>query len=153
MNMERKNKSTYSPLDQLNLNLIVGLYRSHARINRSSQKLLAEFNLTVAQFGVLEALYHLGSMKIGDIIAKTLSTSGNMTVVIRNLEKDGWIQRCPDPSDGRICLIQLTEKGAQLIATIFPEHLHDVETLLDNLRPEEKQQLLKLLKKLNSIDD
>ena len=76
-----------------------------------------------------------------------------MTVVIRNLEKDGWIQRYPDPSDGRICLIQLTEKGAQLIATIFPYHLHDLETLLGNLRPEEKQQLLKLLKKLNSIDD
>ena len=151
--MERKNTSTYSIPDQLNLKFIVGLYRSYARINRSSQKLLAEFDLTVAQFGVLEALYHLGSMKIGDIIAKTLSTSGNMTVVIKNLEKDGWIQRYPDPDDGRICLIQLTEKGAQLIATIFPKHLQDLETLLSNLSSDEKDQLLKLLKKLNSIDD
>ena len=151
--MEKKNKTTYSTQDQLNLKLIVGLYRSQARINRSTQKLLAEFHLTVAQFGVLEALYHLGSMKIGDIIAKTLSTSGNMTVVIKNLEKDGWIERYADPHDGRVSLIQLTEKGTQLIATIFPQHLQDLETVLSKLSSDEKNQLLRLLKKLNSIDE
>jgi len=41
----------------------------------------------------MEALYHLGDLKICEIIEKTLSTSGNMTVVIRNLEKESYITR------------------------------------------------------------
>jgi MarR family transcriptional regulator, 2-MHQ and catechol-resistance regulon repressor len=148
--MEEKSKS-YSPGNQLNLRLVIGLYRSYSRINRSSQKLMASYQLTVPQFGVLEALYHLGPMKIGDIIARMLSTSGNMTVVVKNLEQDGWICRYSDPSDGRVCLLDLTDKGENLIETIFPEHLKDIRTMLENLDETEKRQLIQLLKKLNGI--
>ena len=116
--METKQK--YGQGNQLNLHLIIGLYRSYARLNRNTQRLLSQYNLTLAQFGVLEVLYHLGPMKIGDVIAKTLSTSGNMTVVIKNLAKENWIRRSVDPADGRVSVIQLTTQGEQLIAAVFP---------------------------------
>ena len=148
----KDNKSiTYSPLDQLNLRLIIGLYRTHSRINRSTLRLLSSYNLTIAQFGVLESLYHLGPMRIGDIIDKTLSTSGNMTVVIKNLEKDGWINRCTDPEDKRAFLVTITDKGTDLIATIFPEHIKDLARLLAGLSEGEKKEFLALMKKLNGL--
>lgn len=111
---------------------------------------MAIHNLTVSQFGVLEALYHLGPMKIGDIIERVLSTSGNMTVVIKNLETDGWIRRISDPEDRRTSLIQLTERGEGLIERIFPEHLKDLDSKLDNLSAMEKGQLVQLFKKLTT---
>jgi len=91
-------------------------------------------------------------MKIGDIINKTLSTSGNMTVVIRNLEQEGWITRYIDPADKRAYLIQLTEKGKNFIEMIFPEHLNELEQLLSTLDLAEKEQLMYLFKKMNSIE-
>lgn len=141
----------YKFSDQLNLHVVVGLYRSYLRLSRSTQKLMAGYKLTEPQFGVLEALYHLGDMKIGDIINKTLSTSGNMTVVIRNLEQEGWVTRLRDPIDRRAHLVQLTPKGNALMASIFPEHLTELARLLGNLDAEEKQQLIALLKKLNNV--
>lgn len=138
----------YTSAERLNLRLVIGLYRTYFGINRSTQKLVSTYDLTLPQFGVLEALYHLGNMTIGDLINKTLSTSGNMTVVIRNLEQDGLITRCAHPTDGRANILQLTERGRQLIEAVFPEHLNDLDTQLANLSKEEKQTLVRLFKKL-----
>lgn len=147
----KKKVKNYGINNQLNLRVVIGLYRSYLRLNRSTQKFIASYSLTISQFGVLEALYHLGPMKIGDIIDKILSTSGNITVVIKNLEKDGWISRCSDPTDKRVCLIQLTEKGENIIENIFPEHLKDLEKMLTNLDEIDKGELIRLFKKLNGI--
>ena len=45
--------------------------------------------LTPTQFSVLDVLYSKGPMKIGELLESILATSGNMTVVIRNMEKKG----------------------------------------------------------------
>jgi len=145
------NIKDYGLNNRLNLNVVIGLYRSYFRIHRRTQKLIASYNITMPQFGVMEALYHLGDMNIGEIIDKTLSTSGNMTVVIKNLEQDGWITRHADPTDKRAYLVQLTKRGEELIETIFPEHLTDLDGLLDNLDAKEREHLIYLLKKMNGI--
>jgi len=147
-----KNKyAKYNEKETTNLKLVIGLYRSYTNLNRQTQKVLTEYKLTVAQFGVLEALYHVGDLKINDIIEKTLSTSGNITVVIKNLEKDQMIERYRDPKDSRVCMIRLTGTGENLIHTIWPEHLLQIENSMRNLDSEEKKELIKLLKKLNGI--
>jgi len=145
------NIKDYGMKNRLNLNVVIGLYRSYFRIHRSTQKLIASYNITMPQFGVMEALYHLGDMNIGEIIDRTLSTSGNMTVVIKNLEQDGWITRHTDPADKRAYLVQLTKRGEELIETIFPKHLNDLDGLLDNLDTKEKEHLSYLFKKMNRI--
>jgi len=145
------NIKDYGMKNRLNLNVVIGLYRSYFRIHRSTQKLIASYNITMPQFGVMEALYHLGNMNIGEIIDRTLSTSGNMTVVIKNLEQDGWITRHTDPADKRAYLVQLTKRGEELIETIFPKHLNDLDGLLDNLDTKEKEHLSYLFKKMNRI--
>jgi MarR family 2-MHQ and catechol resistance regulon transcriptional repressor len=141
----------YNENETTNLKLVIGLYRSYSNINRQTQKFLSEHKLTLAQFGVLEALYHLGDLKINDIIEKTLSTSGNITVVIKNLEKDQLIERYRLPSDSRVCMIRLTSEGEDLIRTVFPEHLIQLNQTLKNLDNDEKKTIMKLLKKLNGI--
>ena len=147
----KKPSALYGSDNQRNLRLIVGLYRTYSRIHRNTQKLLTGYDLTVAQFGVLEALYHLGPMKIGDIIDRTLSTSGNMTVVIKNLEKEGYITRLTDPNDRRAYVVSLTTKGENRLTAIFPSHLHDLDASLANLTNDDKDRLIKLFKKLNGV--
>ncbi|GAB6108076.1 MarR family transcriptional regulator [Fusibacter bizertensis] len=116
------------------------------------QSFFGNYDLTIAQFGVLETLYHLGDLKICELIDKTLSTSGNMTVVIRNLEKEGLIERHVKAEDRRAFVIGLTDEGSRLIKEVFDAHLAVLEGFFINLDQDEKQLLQKMLKKLNGLD-
>lgn len=146
--MKNNNKS-YGEINDLNLKLVIALSRAGQSIQRRGLKSVKDGGLTTSQFGVLEVLYHKGDLRICDIIKKTLSTGGNMTVVIDNLQKDGLVSRYPDPSDRRATLISITEKGKQLIDDIFPKHIDTLNEIYDVLSKEEKEILLVLLKKLS----
>lgn len=144
-------RKEYSHLDELNLKLVIGFSRTTLGLHRSTQRLVAAYGLTLPQFGVLEALYHLGDLKICEIIEKTLSTSGNMTVVIRNLEQEGLVHRLQSPEDRRVYRIAISEKGAAIIRELFPEHLRELEKGLARLSDQEKDELIRLMKKLNGV--
>ena len=68
---------------------------------------LAEHDITMSQFGVLEALLHLGPLSQGDICHKLLLSGSNITTVIDNLEKRALVRRdrrtdeCPGSRCGR----------------------------------------------------
>jgi len=141
-------KISYGPENELNLKLVIGLSRSLQHIPKGESQQILDAGLTLSQFSVLEALYHKGGLRICEIIEKTLSTGGNMTVVVNNLIKDGLISRCKDPGDGRASVINLTEKGRNLIADLFPRHVDTIQSLMEGLNEDEKKQLLDLLKKL-----
>ena len=138
----------YSEEEQLDLRMVIALSRTMQVINRKQSRLINEYGLTMPQFGVLEALYHKGPLCINDIIEKTLSTSGNMTVVIENLRKDKYIEKKKDEIDQRKYIISLTQKGKMIIEEIFPTHLENLTKMLSKLEKLEKKELLKLLKKL-----
>lgn len=140
---------TYGKENELNMKLTIALARTISSEDRLTQAFLRPFDLTLPQFGVMEALYHLGDLKICELIEKTLSTSGNMTVVIRNLELSGYVNRYISPEDKRVSKIALTKKGQDLIEKIFPRHLDSLKSYFENLEDSEKEQLLSLLKKLN----
>lgn len=110
---------------------------------------MKEEGLTPSQFGVLEVLYHKGNLRINELIEKTLSTGGNMTVVIDNLEKEDMIKRCQDPTDRRATLVCITEKGRALMDDLFPKHVEGLIEIFQVLSNEEKEMLLILLKKLS----
>jgi len=142
-------KYKYGEVSNSNLKLVVAMRRSLQTEERYLTALLNEYGLTMSQFGVLESLYHIGPMNIKDIIEKSLSSSGNMTVVIRNLTKQNYITKERDADDGRAFIISITEEGHSLIEKIFPKHLVKLEEAFSGLEANEKDDLLVLLKKLN----
>lgn len=148
MNTEKK---SYGEINDLNLKLVIALSRSTQSLQRRGLKTVKEEGLTSSQFGVLEVLYHKGDLRICEIIEKTLSTGGNMTVVIDNLEKEDLIKRYSDPRDRRATLVSITEKGRKLIEDVFPKHVDDLREIFNGLTKEEKEILLVLLKKLSGI--
>ena len=80
-----------------------------------------------------------------------LATSGNMTVVIKNMTRDGWIFRICDPSDRRSFFIGLTPKGRSKIEAVLPEHIQNVQQGLSILTGEEKEDLIQILKKFKNL--
>src|SRR5690554_4784916 len=124
-------KKSYGEHHDLNLKTLVILSRCFQSVRKREMKTIRQEGLTVSQFGVLEILYHKGDLRICDIIEGTLSTGGNMTVVIANLEKEGYVRRVSDPHDGRASLVGISDKGRALIEQMFPSHVENIGTIFD----------------------
>lgn len=118
-----------------------------ARIHRN----LKSSGLTLSQFGVLEALNHLGPLSQKDISRKILRSSGNITLVIDNLEKRGLVRRERKITDRRFFIVHLTVKGARLIKDIFPIHAARIARELGSLSAAEQETLGILCKKLGTV--
>lgn len=144
----RKRKKTYRPEEELDLKLLVTLSRCMQTVHRFEVRTIRSGGLTLPQFGVLEVLYHKGPLCISEIIEKTLSSGGNMTVVIENLLRDGLIERNPSPEDRRKSLIHLSRKGEELMQKHFPEHIKNIQEIFQILSNNEKNTLIRLSKKL-----
>ena len=145
-------KISYGKSNGLNLHLLIALSRTTKKVHGRSATVFGAGGLTTAQFGVLDVLYHKGARSIRQITQLVLSTGGNMTVVIRNMEKHGWITRCVDPGDRRSTVVSITEEGKRLFERIFPEHLKDLDNCFESLTEEEKDTLIALLKKAGGHD-
>ena len=94
---------------------MVVLRKAYRTIDAKTSESFKEDDLTQTQFSVLDVLYSKGPMKIGELMESILATSGNMTVVIRNMEKKGWVTRHTCPDDKRAYLVTLTDAGRQVI--------------------------------------
>ncbi|PHV69751.1 MarR family transcriptional regulator [Sporanaerobium hydrogeniformans] len=137
--------------NQLALSTLVVFTRAERVIHKKEFETIKKSGLTPAQFGVLEALYNKGDLRIYELIEKILTTSGNITVVIKNLEKDGLVKRNLDTNDKRSCIISLTEKGKKVIENILPGHIENIRHIFDTLTDEEKITLKTILKKFKNI--
>lgn len=122
--------------------------RASESINNRLNRQLSDNDLTISQFGVLEALYHLGPLNQKALADKLLKSGGNITLVIDNLEKNGWVERQQDPEDRRSLLIHLTPEGRQFISEYFPRHLNHIMQQFEVLSDEELEQLSDICKKL-----
>jgi len=130
------------------LNAFIKLMRATDTINNSLNRHHSEANLTVSQFGVLEALLHLGPLNQKALGQKLLKSGGNITLVIDNLEKSDWVTREQDPEDRRSMLIHLTPEGKEFISNYFPEHLNRIKEEFSVLTDEELDRLQEICKKL-----
>ena len=126
----------------------IKLTRAYESLNTRLHRRGSTGSLTDTQFGVLEVLHHLGSMPQCDLAAKLLKSSGNITMVIDNLEKRGLVRREADANDRRVSRIVLTAAGSQLIEEIFPQHAAAVSQEFAVLSREEQEVLGRLLRKL-----
>jgi MarR family 2-MHQ and catechol resistance regulon transcriptional repressor len=135
------------------LNAYINLARaSDSVLGRISAQLEAQ-GLTMGQFGVLETLLHLGPMCQHALAEKLLRSGGNITLVVDNLEKDGWVRRERQKDDRRMIVIHLTQPGRRLIERVFPGHARAIEREMSNLAPREQEELRRLCRKLGRGDE
>jgi MarR family 2-MHQ and catechol resistance regulon transcriptional repressor len=126
----------------------VKLLRAAESVSTRVHRYLADENLSVRQFGVLEALYHTGPLHQRDIASKLLVSGGNITMVLDNLEKNDLVKRAQDPGDRRHNTVSLTEKGKKLMDRIFPRHASRIVQEMGVLTAKNQKTLGDLCRKL-----
>lgn len=134
-----------APARSVQVDAYVRLVRSaevlHAEVSRG---LLIE-GLTPTQFSTLKALRYKGSMPQKDIATYLLKTGGNVTMVVDNLEKAGYVERIKDPEDRRLSVIRLTTSGQHLFERVYPPHLHRIEQAMSSLSEADCAELSRIL--------
>jgi MarR family 2-MHQ and catechol resistance regulon transcriptional repressor len=137
------------------LKLWVVLARAYAAVAERAARDVARHGLTLAEFAVMEALYHKGQLLLGEVQKKILVSSGGVTYLVDRLEQRGLVERRLCAEDRRARYAALTAEGHAFMNRIFPEHAECIAEVASALTPEEKQQVTRLLRDLgrHAADD
>lgn len=116
-----------------------------------------------AIFDVLEEKYQISEGKLRVMIIlhqqsegiapsvlaqKANVTRATISVMLKRMQRDGFVLLTTSATDARSKLVCLTKKGRELVNEILPQHYLRITKLMHNLSVEEQHQLIKLLQKI-----
>ena len=134
--------------ERLALRIFVKLVRAANGLSARLNRPLADAGLTESQFGVLEALLHVGPLHQRELAGKILRTHGNVTLVVDQLEKRGLVRRERGSDDRRFIRVHLTEAGTGLVRSLFPDHAARLVEEMSLLTEDEQRELGRLCRRL-----
>lgn len=96
---------------------------------------------------VLGQLLHCDSKNMSELALHAHRTKSTVTTLVTKLERNGYVERIPDPKDSRGVKVRLTDKGKELRPAF--EAISDglTELISRNLTEEEAEELERLLAK------
>jgi DNA-binding MarR family transcriptional regulator len=97
--------------------------------------------LSEGRLGVLFRLYRCGPTPLGDLASDLDTTPRNITGLVDHLERDGFVERVPDPEDRRSVRARLTDAGRTRIESIWKEAFEHQHEIAAGLNKEELAQL------------
>lgn len=130
------------------LRLWVIMSRAQAAVANHAAADVSRHGLTLAEFGILEALYHRGPMLLGEVQKRILVSSGGITFLVDRLTAKGLVERRSCAHDRRARYAALTAKGTALVAEIFPAHAQVVARAMSGISTEDQQACADLLRAL-----
>ena len=130
------------------LDAYIKLMRAAGSVMARVHRHLAQERLSASQFGVLEALYHLGPLSQRELGGKILRSGGNITMVVNNLERRRLVIRERGSGDRRVVTVRLIAAGRRAIGSLFPRHVAGILRELSVLTPAEQTELGRHCRKL-----
>jgi DNA-binding MarR family transcriptional regulator len=111
---------------------------------------------TVQQLGfsslsVVHTLSRRGPMRLTALTATEQLTQPAMTSLVSRLERDGLVERRPDPRDGRAVLVVLTAAGAQIVRARHADRVAGLERLIDGLDDEQRDAIARSISALRRV--
>ena len=83
------------------------------------------------------------TMRLSDLAEFSASTLSRLSNVVGRLERQGWLRREPDPSDGRYTLGILTDSGMDKVVASAPGHVAEVRRLVFDSLTKTQQRALR----------
>ncbi len=124
----------------------VRLARVFQKMNRAAAAEFAAHGLSAAQFDVIAQLGRSAGITQQELANRLLVTKGNVSQLLGKMEQRGLIARC---HAGRANALSLTTEGQRLFAAVVPAHEARIAARFGALEPDERSQLLRLLRALD----
>jgi DNA-binding MarR family transcriptional regulator len=101
-------------------------------------RLPATQRLSFTTLSVLHTLAGGGPRRLTELTASEQVTQSAITQIVTKLERDGLVERQPDPSDGRAVLVHITAAGAAIVDGRRAERMARLAELASRLTPAER---------------
>jgi MarR family 2-MHQ and catechol resistance regulon transcriptional repressor len=137
-----------TPEEATALRLWVILSRAQIAIAEHAGADVARHGLTLAEFAILEALYHGGPLLLGEVQRRILVSSGGITFLVDRLTAKGLVERRNCPGDRRARYAALTPQGTSFMAEIFPQHVAALTKAMSGLSSDQRSAAADLLRSL-----
>lgn len=143
---------TQRRIDDARITSFGRLFEAHAALTHVlNAELEAAVGIPLPWYGVLLLIGRSpdGVRPIGELISATAFTSGGVTRLVDRMERAGYVERRPCPSDRRVQFVGLTEAGRELLERATEVHVRGIqEHMIGKLQPEEVAVLDRLLARL-----
>jgi MarR family transcriptional regulator, organic hydroperoxide resistance regulator len=124
------------------------LTKAQLAVNQEFKLMLADYEITPVQCGVLNCLYKQDGQGLKALSDELSVNASTMTGIIDRMEAKGFIERRADPQDRRAQSVFLTQRGFEVEDIATRITLEANEKVLGEFSPEEEAVLKKLLKVL-----
>jgi len=121
-------------------------------IEKMAETYFSKDGFSRSRYLTLLALFHETGNRLQptEIAAKLRFTRGNMTGLIDQLLKDGYVTKSADPVDRRVVWIQLTAKGDTHLKRLFPDYFRRLARMLNGISREEFNEFIRVSNKIHS---
>jgi DNA-binding MarR family transcriptional regulator len=109
-------------------------------------RLRASFGITLPRFDLMAQLERdPDGLRMGELSKRMMVTGGNVTGIVDQLEREGLVERVPDPQDGRAAMVRLTPPGRTAFAAMAAVHEGWVADLFAGISAADKASMIALL--------
>ncbi len=126
------------------------IYRAHQRLRSAAFGAMREsgFDGTPEQWVVLVRLWSSDGRIQAELLEDTVSDAPTLSRTLRSMERAGWVERRPDPRDGRARRVFLTPAGRALEKTLVPVVRQSVQRALRGIPDGDVRQARRTLEKI-----
>ncbi len=125
--------------------------RINQHLSQKARRHFGKLNLTFPQATALNVLGAEGPMPISKLAELTGSANSTISGIVDRLERLGLSQRTRSELDHRVIYVEVTEQYRQLRNKAETGVNEYFDTLLDTLKPEERDQIQKSLQLLDRV--
>jgi DNA-binding MarR family transcriptional regulator len=134
--------------DVSSIRVVTPLWRLAGALQRTRTRTLAGFGLDHSRLDVLGTLRRAGTpyrLTAGELTRRCRVTPGATTQRVQRLERDGYVERAPNPHDGRTVYVALTPEGSAKLDEVFASVMAADEDVLAPLSARDRSSLERIL--------
>jgi DNA-binding MarR family transcriptional regulator len=123
------------------------------KIKIEGRKVLKRFDISSAQFDLLQLLYFKGEKKLSDISKKLGVTKSTTTGLIKRLLIQELIEKKQSDEDKRVYNVKISKKGSKIIEEVIDRRVDLIRKITNKMGKDDSfiEKLIELDKTLNEV--
>ncbi len=117
-------------------------------VTRKQSTVIAKGNLTIPHIVILDLLRERPSCRMGDLAKALHLTMSAVTAIVDKMVKLNLVKRERSSEDRRVVRVALLKKGKETARRIYDERRKSADDMFSALTEPERQEYLKMLRKV-----
>ncbi len=139
-----------TPIESLNLEaiaVVTNIYRvAQGLRNQMEQKILIEHSLSWTAFSILYDLWIGESVETKKLAVSAGVSKATISNITKTLEQKDLCYRKNDPRDRRVTFVALTEKGKQVMESLYPKFHQEEVKIVSSIPVDEQKRITNSLR-------